>query len=217
MKKALKELTILALILTMVLGVFALTGCESFDLAKYKETAKGKIDIHAATKVEANYCADNWAALCNVIAEGKAAVDKATTKLQVDTAVKGTNDAIDEVDKEENVRTFYGLKEAYDNDWLKGEDLEKIAYFHYNGNNEELHWENVNKVKKDYANQFAQNEMSSDDVEIIKYYGTYNGCVIVIIDYKNAQLPAYFWSETIGEIVFTYGTPRAILVYLENK
>lgn len=99
MERIFKKLTNVLFIFTMIFGIFMLNGCVSSNLAKYKIEAKEEIDVYAATKEEANYSVDNWVVICNVVIEGKLAVDAAGTKIAINTAVSTSKAIIDDVPK----------------------------------------------------------------------------------------------------------------------
>lgn len=94
----LKKLVVLGVALIMCLGLF--TGCDNISLDEYKVTGKALIDAHVATKTQGDYSTDKWAELLNVAAEGRQAVEDATNKDAVDTAVEDTRKTIDEVEME---------------------------------------------------------------------------------------------------------------------
>ena len=96
---------------------------------------------------------------------------------------------------------FYTLQEAYDNGWLTQEDLLSIAYHYNHGreDNEELMGEDYvpqpktpETLSKQTEKSIKQTELDKynngrepgseyygtlDQVYILGYYGTYNGCV----------------------------------------
>ena len=83
---------------------------------------------------------------------------------------------------------FYSLQEAYDNGYLTKEDLENIAY--YNNNKLLTYPETIDEtvaalIKEDAANirrnqdKLPILDAKAEDFEILKYYGTYNGCYVV--------------------------------------
>lgn len=95
MAKAIKKIAIIIMALTMLIGVFALSGCDNISLADYKVTGKAEIDVHVATKTQSDYSTENWTAVLAAAEAGKQAVEEATTKPQVDTAVEKTKESID--------------------------------------------------------------------------------------------------------------------------
>ena len=86
---------------------------------------------------------------------------------------------------------FYSLQEAYDNGYLTKEDLENIAY--YNNNKLLTYPETIDEtvaalIKEDAANirrnqdKLPILDAKAEDFEILKYYGTYNGCYVVLLN-----------------------------------
>jgi len=126
MKKSVKILAVVVSLLTM----FALVGCDqSNELAEYKTAAKTELETYVQER-QGNYTTEDWAAISGFVEDGKAAVDMATDKAQVDSAVTMTKQAIDEVPpKEESVGALYSLQEAYDQGWLSQDALKSILYF----------------------------------------------------------------------------------------
>jgi len=103
---------------------------------------------------------------------------------------------------EESVKTektgeFYSLQEAYDNGYLTMDDLKNIAYY-YNGVNNyedftpyeigELDEETALTLKQDYCMDYKEfagaDNVSTDNfsIEIDRYYGTYNDCVVASVN-----------------------------------
>lgn len=86
MKKFIK---LICLALSLML-VFAFAGCDLGGLARYKTTAKAGLETYAEEKGECNYWESDWAAIQNIVADGKkeidAAADKSAVKFALDTA-----------------------------------------------------------------------------------------------------------------------------------
>ena len=74
---------------------------------------------------------------------------------------------------------FYSLQAAYNQEWLSKSDLKSIANFHSNGNTDALSEQVESVIKQAYSIRYPQEEWG--DVIINKYYGTYNGCVALMI------------------------------------
>lgn len=66
--------------------VFSLAACDQ-GLAAYKEDAKQQIENYVEAKGQSNYSDGNWSVVCGIVEAGKQAVDDATNKASVDTAV----------------------------------------------------------------------------------------------------------------------------------
>jgi hypothetical protein len=94
----LKKLGVLGIVLVLL---FSLVGCEfPENLESYKETAKKTIEAYAYEKIIDNdYSELGLAAIDKAVTDGKAAVDAATSKPVVDTAVNDAKEAMDEVAK----------------------------------------------------------------------------------------------------------------------
>ena len=88
----------LFIVLIVILLGFGLTACNNNTLGSYKTAGKTAIETHAATKVQDNYCTENWAVLCDTVTAGKIAVDDAENKAGVDMVVTMTKDKIDKVE-----------------------------------------------------------------------------------------------------------------------
>ncbi|MBR3579497.1 MAG: DUF1542 domain-containing protein, partial [Lachnospiraceae bacterium] len=75
-----------------------LTSAErEYILSLTKTTAKGELDTLLAEKNEADYDADDWTALTQAIADGKTAIDNATTTEGVNTAKSNAETAANAV------------------------------------------------------------------------------------------------------------------------
>lgn len=78
--------------------IFSIAACNLEDdgFAEYKAKAKATIETYA---MEDDYTRENWQNIIGFIEKGKGAVETATTKSQVDTAVEAKK-AINEIEKE---------------------------------------------------------------------------------------------------------------------
>lgn len=91
--------------------------------------------------------------------------------------------------------TFYSLQEAYDHGWLTQGDLQIIANYHNNGipYPEILSEDTAKSIKKDWAQKLTNDnpdsgkKITEEDIDIQKYYGTYNECAIIIVDLIDAN------------------------------
>ena len=120
---------IVTLIIMMFIGIFALAGCDSASLSDHKTTVKAALDEYANV-YKNNYSEANWAVVCSIVEAGKKSVDEATSKSDVDIAVTDAKNAIDEVLQDGlGIGAFYNLQEAFDNGWLKKEDLQSISSY----------------------------------------------------------------------------------------
>ena len=123
-------------------------------------------------------------------------------------------------------KSFYYLQAAYTAGLLSVEDLEKIAAYHNNGlqAKDKLDAEIISEIKK-IAAYYMQNDESypvidakAEDFMITKYYGTYNNCVIFMIDNPYFMHPEVDLGmvETIAGIDFRYSWYDRILVFINN-
>lgn len=120
---------------------------------------------------------------------------------------------IDDLEKEMEKEEFFTLLRAYGKGWLTIEDLQTIADYHHGVVPcEEKLGDNVEKaLKQDWAKKsvadgkLTEEQASEDHVFIHKYYGTYNKCVVVVID-CGEQYPAVYapLDVEIGGITFTF-------------
>ena len=104
----------LAIAVLLLFSMAGLSACNLTDLAAYKITAKTGLDDYAQEKGECNYCEDNWAAILGIVAGGKTAVDEATNKTAVNTAVTSTKQEIDAVPKEGGMQQFPSVLENFE-------------------------------------------------------------------------------------------------------
>ena len=119
---------------------------------------------------------------------------------------------------------FYGLQTAYDQKFLTVEDLQTIADYHNNGKlyPESLSEDIALSVKKDWAKKLNDSKtdtsktFTESDIAIQRYYGTYNGCVVVIVDRRDAMYIDVYApiAIEIENVVFNYNLYRPqIVVY----
>ena len=146
-----------------------------------------------------------------------------TQNTQLTEKLKEMQTALDEQAKEiENLKLktatqgeFYSLQEAYDNGYLTKEDLENIAY--YNNNKLLTYPETIDEtvaalIKEDAANirrnqdKLPILDAKAEDFEILKYYGTYNGCYVVLLNEPYDKFFTVIIDEwvTIGGVEFHY-------------
>jgi hypothetical protein len=115
---------------------------------------------------------------------------------------------------------FYSLKEAYDEGLLTVENLQSIADYHNNGISypEELDDFVSESVKKAWAESLRTDktnprpETTAEEIVITKYYGTYNNCIVVILDYGTHADVSIPVTDTVGGVSFNYGHPRYSIV-----
>lgn len=116
--------------------------------------------------------------------------------------------------------TFYSLQEAYDEGLLTFENLQCIADYHNNGISypEELDDCVSESVKRTWAESLRTDvinprpEVNAEEIVITKYYGTYNNCFVVILDYGTHADVSIPVTDTVGGVSFIYGHPRYSIV-----
>jgi hypothetical protein len=228
-----KKLTALGMVAVMLLGVFALTGCNNTgqDLAEYKTEGKAQIDAHVATKTQSDYSDENWEAICKAATDGKQAVEEATTKSQVDTAVGMAKAMINEVRKE-GAGMFYTLQEAYDEGWLTQDNLRSIAHYQSAGEDEPnftptpmnpkvLSNEAIEAIKEEYLKGLLAAthqdgtllfpNATISDVYFLAYYGTYGGVIAIKISDEFSGYAGVVVELVVAGVTFTYsGVPVSI-------
>ena len=150
-----------------------------------------------------------------------------------DTFDEGNNPPItdpsgDEQDKSENcddeipyegedeintpIEGFYSLKEAYDQQMLSTEDLQTVAEYFNNGLSypKKLSEQTAQSIQEAWAKKLREEpdskatDLTGDDVWILKYYGIYDHCAVIIIDRKDAVYSAQYApiDVEIGNVVF---------------
>ncbi len=221
-----KRLAIIALAAIMTLGVFGLTACDSVSLADYKATAKVEIENYAQER-KANYCEDKWTVVCGIVETGKQAVNDATNRAGVDTAVAA---AIVEIDAVQDMGAFYSLQMAFDNGWLTKEDLQSIAYYHNDDSmptypnalsaevekaiKETRAYNLRDEVDADGISRFP--DAKAEDVSLRGYYGKYNNLFAVLIADSFTEYGQAEWSEIIDGVTFHYADGNKIMIWKEE-
>jgi hypothetical protein len=112
--------------------------------------------------------------------------------------------------------TFYSLQEAYDEGLLTVENLQSIADYH---NNDISYPEDLDdfvseSIKKAWAELIRTDETNpipeaTAEEFVLTYYGTYNNCIVVILDYGihiDQVIPPV--TVTVGGVSFYYAQPR---------
>ena len=123
---------------------------------------------------------------------------------------------------QESTGTFYTLQEAYENGWLTQENLKNIAYYHNNGipYPESLSNNIAKSIKKSWAKKLKDDntnqatDITEEMVVIEEYYGTYDECVIIIVDRFDANYPGIYAPYTIeiGNVIFNYNLYRPVII-----
>ncbi len=132
---------------------------------------------------------------------------------------------------------FISLQKAYDTGIITKEDLKSIAYYQ-NGDNrgidnenfvpnkktpETLSAETEKAIKETRAYNLRKNSLSgistkmakADDVEIFKYYGTYNNYVAVMLFDAFTDYDQALWEIEIDGVVFYYKNGNRIFLWKE--
>lgn len=119
--------------------------------------------------------------------------------------------------KEKITGKFYTLQEAYEQDLLTKDDLRVIAGYHNAEKqySERLNGEIAETIKRDWTKDIEEKfnehieKIDGETALIKKYYGSYNGCVAVIIECVNVQNPAVYNQIVVdvGGISFNYNDP----------
>ena len=122
---------------------------------------------------------------------------------------------------------LYNLKTAYENGWLGEDDLKSLACYYYGVDSEEnpysglytkpedkLSREIKAELKDAYLRQVAETSSTRlDDASITKYYGTYNGNIVVSISWEAGCIYPNISDTEIGGVVFKNYNPLAFYVY----
>lgn len=121
------------------------------------------------------------------------------------------------------IKSFYTLQEAYAENLLNIEALEKIAEYHNNGQQvkDKLDVDLVNEIKEIAAYNCKNDDLTpvinakAEDFVITKYYGTYNNIVVFMINNPYFEYPAEDLGiiETIAGVDFNYSSPDRIFVF----
>ncbi|MBD5092669.1 MAG: hypothetical protein HDT36_04740, partial [Clostridiales bacterium] len=115
---------------------------------------------------------------------------------------------------------FYFLHEAFEKGFLTKEELQNIAYYQndYTKQFPEQLSDDVALIIKSAECELLRKtspQATLDDITITKYYGTYNGCVVVVLDDPFSAVPTMVvnkWIE-IGGVQFHYKSFDFIRVY----
>jgi len=114
---------IIGLLVVLAVTVFSLPGCVRADeFARHKAEAKAELEAYALGLGEANYTAENWAAIQDIVEEGKTAIDAAKDKADVDAAVTAAKEAMNAVELAQYKANAKAALEAY------AESLEEDDY-----------------------------------------------------------------------------------------
>lgn len=125
------------------------------------------------------------------------------------------------------------LQEAYNSGLLNEQDLMSIAYYHGSLGGvigtfvptpkepENLSAETTKTIRHIYFKTYVEQRVDDfdilniDDVEILVYYGTYNGAVVVRMK-DNFGFIGLIREVIIAGITFEYSSDNDILVWIDN-
>lgn len=177
----------------LVTIIFSLAACnQEENLADYKAAKSAELQAYVDAKGENNYSIEAWQAICKAVTDGRQAVEDATTKPQVDTAITTAKEEINKVRKEV-IGMFYSLQEAYDDGLLMVDDLQSIANYQNTGTlcATELSADAISAIKETYLEHlFSQThsdgtlmfpDATKSDITILGHYGTYNEAIALKI------------------------------------
>lgn len=117
--------------------------------------------------------------------------------------------------------TFYRQEEAHEKGLLTKADLEKINEIYKSispiTDTAELSAEQERAIKNDFLNDllnsFPDITTTINDISITQYLGTYNGCIVLWIDFEEAIYPAIVYTEIIEGVEFRYTSGHSIDVW----
>ena len=123
-----------------------------------------------------------------------------------------------------NVGTFFSLQEAYDDGMITVEDLQSIANHQNNGTapDNTLSVEVVKAIKETAVFSLRNNnpnpypEAMVDDVTINRYYGTYNNCVVVMINDVYSEYSANLKDVDVAGVIIHYYNGNRIIIWKQN-
>jgi len=128
---------------------------------------------------------------------------------------------------------FESLEEAYNKGLLNEQDLMSIAYYHGSLGGvigtfipkpkepETLSVETLNNIRQVFFKTHVEpmvddfDIVTIDDVEVLVYYGTYNGVVVVRMK-DNFGSPGVIRKIVIAGITFEYSSGNDILVWIDK-
>ena len=193
-KKASKKLIVLAVAAVMALGVFGLTACVQ-SLDDYKASAKVEIQAHADAKLAVNgYSAEGLTAIAQAVTAGKEAVDNAETKPAVRKARDDAKTAINAVEPKEG---------------------EMAKHSH---SDPRIDTQIEIRIRQDFAKRFPEDsDITAKDIWVAFYYGTYNDNSVVVMNYKDNNMPPQMIEIEVAGFEFWYNTGLAILVWGDGE
>jgi hypothetical protein len=148
-------------------------------------------------------------------------------------SIAGLTACTDEED--ETMGAFYSLQEAYDNGLLTQDDLRSIAYYQNGGSDDEsfvpkpkspvtLSAETESAIKESAAASYRAQKndngesmypnVVASDFTIIKYCGTYNGNVAIMLsEIFSGSDPAVIEEVVVAGVTFVYSSGNRIVIW----
>ena len=161
----------------------------------------------------------------------------ACAESQTDGQQDEVNDSENQTDGAKSEKgVFYTVTEAYENGYLNYQQLMSIAY-HRNGGTEgneaimggnykllpinpvELSTATENAIKQTYIDTFLKKyeEANIAEIHIENYYGTYKGCVAVIMTSDYFGYTAAVWTETVDNVNIVYNYGNRIYIWVPES
>lgn len=126
--------------------------------------------------------------------------------------------------------TFYTLQEAFDQGMLTQDDLRSIAYYQNGGSEDEdfepklktpesLSEKTEKAIKEtrayDLRNQDTKpiKEAKAKDITILKYYGTYNNCIALMMNDIYHDYPTALREVTVEGVLFRYSDGNSLIIW----
>ena len=165
-------------------GLFACNSNTINELANYKNNANVAIQDYIDTKVHAEYTAENWTVIYELVENGKVLVDAAKDRADVDNIIATIKIAIDEIPKEE-ITDFEHISDEELEYIFKNHDKYPINIGYIN----DKHYgrivnssSSVDNALEEVTNHFTDNRYSFStcnvvevtlDIETELFYGVY--------------------------------------------
>jgi len=234
-----KKILGIAIAIVMLFAVAGLAACElnNLTLAEYQATARVDLTNYANSRGQTNFTTENWAVIQGHVTTGKAAIDAAETKPAVRTARDNAKAAVGAVPREVNeMGTFYSLGHAFRVGLITRNDVLDILYHRHSGQvfdkdsnlishipspkyPETLNNETIIKIRtaffvqqvEPFLSDFTPYVVTLKDVEIRRYFGTYNGLIAISI--RELFGSGSWQDEYIDDIRFNQVSPSALLLF----
>lgn len=109
-----KKIIIMGLVLSML---FSFVACSK-SLESYKENAKEELVSYVEAKGQSNYSIESWSAICEILEEGKKAVDNASKKKDIDKVISAAKTEFDLIKKEKEMGLSAELQTQIKQDYV---------------------------------------------------------------------------------------------------